>query len=254
MKAELIRFVCDEVQNSKDGNFFREPLVRFASAVDPLFSRLPEVVGKHHIQPHDLLPGARMVMAFFIPFASFIVSANRGPGPVAQEWAEAYLKTNAFINSACGNVIDFLIKKGIEARTVPATHTYDPETLLASWSHRSVGFIAGLGRFGLNRMLITPKGCAGRYGSLVFDADVTPDERSDEELCIGLKTGKCRYCFDACPVGALKRGEVDRQKCNRQLLKNSERFTELGLCDVCGKCAVGPCAILDAIKDKTASP
>ena len=246
LKTELVRFVCDEVKNSEDRDFFREPLVRFASAADPLFLSLSEVVGKHHIQPQDLLLEARTVMAFFIPFARSIVFANQGPGPVAPEWAEAYLKTNALINLTCEHVTAFLSEKGIEAKTVPATHTYDPETLLASWSHRSVGFIAGLGRFGINRMLITAKGCAGRYGSLVLGAGVTPDKRGDEEFCIGLRTGKCRYCLDSCPVEALKPDGFDRQKCNEQLLKNSKHFMELGLSDVCGKCVAGPCAFLSS--------
>ena len=246
LKTELVRFVCDEVHNSVDRDLFREPLVGFASADDPLFLCLSEVVGKHHIQPQDLLPGVQTIMAFFIPFASSTVFANRGSGPVAREWAETYIKTNALINSTCERVVAFLSKKEIEAKSVPATHTYDSKTLLASWSHRSVGFIAGLGRFGLNRMLITPKGCAGRYGSLVFAAYVTPNKRRDDEFCIGLRTGECHYCFDSCPVGALKPDGFDRHECNGYLLKNSEYFTELGLCDVCGKCVVGPCAILSS--------
>jgi len=241
LKTELAHFVCHEVQNSEDRNFFKEPLVGFASASDPLFLRLPEIVGKHHIQPQDILPSARTAMAFFVPFAPFVVSANREP-PVAREWAEAYVKANALINSTCEKVIAFLAGKSVEAAAIPATHTYDSETLLASWSHRSVGFIAGLGRFGLNRMLITAKGCAGRYGSLVFAEDVAPDERSEKEFCIGLSTGKCRYCLNACPVDALSPDGLERHKCNDLLLENSGRFTELGLCDVCGKCAAGPCA------------
>jgi epoxyqueuosine reductase QueG len=244
LKMELVRFICDEVQNSEDRNFFRKPLVGFASVADPLFLRLPEIIGKHHIQPKDILPSARTAMAFFIPFAPSIVIANRG-AVVAQEWAEAYLKTNALINSICEKAIIFLSGKGIEAKSVPATHTYDPETLLASWSHRSVAFIAGLGRFGFNRMLITAKGCAGRYGSLVFATEVTPDQRNDEEFCIGLKTGGCHYCLNACPVEALKPDGFDLAKCNGRLLENSKYFIELGLCDVCGKCVVGPCAVLD---------
>ena len=243
LKIELARFICDEVRNAKDRNFFREPLIGFASASDPLFSQLPEIVGKHHVQPRDLLPSARTAVAFFIPFASSIVLANREP-PVAREWAEAYVKANALINSICEKAVAFLAEKQIEAAAIPATHTYDSETLLASWSHRSVGFIAGLGRFGLNRMLITAKGCAGRYGSFVFAEDVIPDKRSENEFCIGLSSGKCRYCLNACPAEALSREGLERHNCNNLLLENSKSFTEIGLCDVCGKCAVGPCAIL----------
>jgi epoxyqueuosine reductase QueG len=128
LKTELVRFVCDEIQSSEDRNLFRKPLVGFASVSDPLFLRLSEIVGKHHIQPNDLLPSARTAMAFFIPFAPAIVSANRGVA-VAKEWAEAYLKTNALINSICEKAIIFLSEKGIEAKAVHATHTYDPETL-----------------------------------------------------------------------------------------------------------------------------
>jgi len=243
LKIELVRFICDEVQNSKDRDFFRGPLVGFASASDPLFFKLPEVVGKHHVQPQDILPSARTAMAFFIPFAPSVVLANRKP-QVAREWAEAYIKANALINSINEKAIIFLAEKGVAAAAIPATHTYNSETLLASWSHRSVGFIAGLGRFGLNRMLITAKGCAGRYGSLVFAADVAPDERNEKEFCIGLSSGKCRYCLNACPVEALSKNGLERHKCNGLLLENSKSFTEIGLCDVCGKCAVGPCAVL----------
>jgi len=45
----------------------RSPLVGFAAADDPLFRENKRVVSPAHALPEDLLPGARTVVAFFIP-------------------------------------------------------------------------------------------------------------------------------------------------------------------------------------------
>jgi epoxyqueuosine reductase QueG len=245
LKEDLIRFVKGKTLSSEHSHFFREPLTGFASAEDPLFSQLPEIVGKHHIHPRDLLPEAKTVMVFFLPFASWIIAANRKSSEVAGEWALAYINTNRLLNAISEGLVSRLARKGIPAEMVRATHTYDSETLLAPWSHRSAAFIAGLGRFGLNRMLITSKGCGGRYSSIVFAKAVPFDRRHGEEHCLALRGGNCRYCVEHCPTGALSPEKFDRHRCNRHLIETSKNFTDLGLCDCCGKCVVGPCAVLE---------
>lgn len=244
LKKEIARFVFDAVMNAKDRDLYREPLVGFAATDDPLFSQLPELAAKNHVLPHDILPGARSAVAFFLPFGADIVRSNRVPGMPSREWGESYIKTNALIDEISAGLVDFLTKKGIGAGRASATGNYDEEALRASWSHRSVAFIAGLGRFGVNRMLITRKGCAGRYGSVVLAADLPADGRSEEELCAYRKNGRCRYCIDNCPVHALTPDDFDRYACNAQLRQNSREYADLGACNVCGKCVVGPCAIL----------
>ena len=37
--------------------------------------------------------------------------------------------------------------------------------------------------------------------------------------------------------------ELDWQKCYGQLLAVNDHYSDLGLCDVCGKRATGPCAL-----------
>jgi len=93
-------------------------------------------------------------------------------------------------------------------------------------------------------MLITPAGGAGRYGTVFISEELPPSVRPEEELCLFLKNGSCRYCLEHCPARALGEGEFDRQACHRQLLAMSSR-TGSGQPpqQVCGKCAVGPCAI-----------
>ncbi len=243
LKKEIVRFVLDSVGNARDGDLYREPLVGFASTDDPLFAQLPELATKNHILPHDILPGARSAVAFFLPFNADIVRGNRVPGMPSREWGESYIKTNALIDEISAGLVDFLAKKGVEAGRVSATGNYDEKALRASWSHRSVAFIAGLGRFGVNRMLITQKGCAGRYGSVVVAADLPADDRREEEMCVYRKNGGCRYCVDNCPARALTPDDFDRHACNAQLQENGREYEGVGFCEVCGKCVVGPCAI-----------
>lgn len=37
---------------------------------------------------------------------------------------------------------------------------------------------------------------------------------------------------------------LDKPACYRRLLEVDARYDDLGLCDVCGKCATGPCAVM----------
>lgn len=46
---------------------WKEPLVAIADAGDRLFPRLKEIVRPTHALPEDLLPGARSVIAYFLP-------------------------------------------------------------------------------------------------------------------------------------------------------------------------------------------
>jgi len=140
------------------------------------------------------------------------------------------------INEISEEMIRYLKDRGIEAATVKATHTFDEKTLKSGWSHRSAAYISGLGRFGVNRMLITPVGCAGRYGTVIMSQEVPADKRMAEELCTYYKNGKCLECIKACPANALDINGFDKFKCYDNLLENAKEFADIGFCDVCGKC------------------
>jgi len=108
-----------------------------------------------------------------------------------------------------------------------------------------VAAIAGLGSFGLHRMLITDAGCAGRFGSLVVDVALEPTSAPGallRERCRYFYDGSCKVCVERCPTGALTEARLDKHRCYEWLLQVADHFHELGLADVCGKCATGPCA------------
>ena len=245
-RREIGHLIRREVAANNGDGFFREPLVGFARADDPLFGEILRRVGPHHLRPADILPEGRTVVSFFLPFTDKVVSGNRGPGPVSRDWGLSYLAANVLINRINGLVIDLVTAAGGTAASVPATHTFDEKTLQAGWSHRSAALVAGLGRFGLNRMLIGPSGAAGRYGTVFISPEIDPDPRPEDEPCLYFKSGRCQACVRACPVEALTTESFDGHKCYAHVLENSE-FLDLDgrLCDVCGKCVVaGPCAII----------
>jgi epoxyqueuosine reductase QueG len=236
---------------------YRDPPVGFVAAADPRFLDLRRVVHPSHMMPQDLLPGARSVVSFFLPFARWVVEANAGhKEKVAREWAVAYVETNALIGRIAAHLIESLAGRGIRAAAEPATHNFDPVSLISRWSHKSVAVIAGLGSFGLHHMVITDSGCAGRFGSLVIDADIlteldkvlpiTPTE--PRERCLYFHDGSCLECVMRCPVGALDESDpIDKQRCYERLLNVAQEYRHLGLADVCGKCAIGPCSFGSAV-------
>jgi len=225
---------------------YRTPLFGYAYAGDPLFKQLKKAVGPNHLLPSDLLPEATTVLAFFLPFTKQLVESNRKHPYVARSWAAAYIETNDLISLCCESVATALSAQGVKTAWQQPTHNFDPVELCSHWSHKHVAYICGLGEFGLHHMLITPSGCAGRFGSLVIDLPLSPSPRQSAQRCLFYRQGRCLACVKKCPSGALSQEGLDKQKCYSYLLDVDAYYSDLGLCDVCGKCATsGPCAIID---------
>jgi epoxyqueuosine reductase QueG len=111
-----------------------------------------------------------------------------------------------------------------------------------------VAVIAGLGSFGLHHMVITDSGCAGRFGSLVIDADLPITPVEPRERCLYFADGSCLDCILRCPIGALdESGHINKQRCYRRLLEVAKEYQHLGVADVCGKCAIGLCSFEAAV-------
>jgi epoxyqueuosine reductase QueG len=224
---------------------WRDPLIACARADDPLFQRLKDAVAPDHLMPGDLLEGARSVIVYFLPFTHDVVRDNASSHPVASRlWAKAYVETNALISRINQALAHFLSRRGYRSAVTPATHNFDPERLVSRWSHKHVGFIAGLGTFGLHRLLITSAGCSGRLGSIVTDALIEPSRRPEIEFCLEKRGLRCGKCALRCPVGALiSNGDFRRHDCYQALLDNDRRYDDLPLTDVCGQCSCEvPCS------------
>lgn len=249
LKHEIINFVREYPEKKQTVTRWQEPLVAFAAADDPLFSQLKQVVSPTHALPTDFVADAQTVIAYFIPFDREINLSNGEFEYSSEAWARAYIETNRLIRDLNGYVQEQLKQRGYASSNLPATHNFDEKTLVSDWSHKHIGYIAGLGKFGLHQMLITDRGCSGRLGSIVTNLKLEPTSRSEQENCLYRKNGTCGRCVRQCPNGALTFETYNRHRCYERCLDNADRFSTLGLADVCGKCLANvPCAFINPVK------
>jgi epoxyqueuosine reductase len=249
LSALIVGIVCGEVAEADTKTQYREPLVGFAAADDARWADVQRVVTPVHMLPQQMLPGARSVVSFFLPFESSVVEENAlRRGPVAREWAVAYVETNALIGWITRRLIESLAPLGIRGAAEPATYNFDPVTLISQWSHKSVAVIAGLGSLGVHHLVITEAGCAGRFGSVVIDADLPVKISEGTERCLYYHDGSCLECVSRCPIGALDpETGIDKQRCWTRCQAVAMMYAEVGKADVCGKCTLGPCATQSAV-------
>ena len=250
MKGTIISAIQDFVAEYQHQEHVRSkwgvPLVGFADANDQRFQELKEVVSPTHAGPQDILAGARTVVAFFIPFPKSLTATNIKEKMSSKEWAITYIETNELIARLSEHLQQFFAKLGASSCTIPATHNWDQERLISNWSHRHIAYIAGLGNFGLNNMLITEKGCCGRVGSFVTTFPVAADTPSQSPACLYKLDGSCRKCVRKCVNEALTDDSFDRFRCYAMLLQNVDAHSDVGYADVCGKCLVAvPCSHCD---------
>jgi epoxyqueuosine reductase QueG len=252
IRQETENFV-KEYQKSLETPIWRKPLIGFARADHPYIRSLKKIIGPSHLLPGDVLPGASMVIACFVPFRKELAATNRPDEEYASaEWAEAYEVTNAMLRELNQHLIRFLEGRGYRGAVSAEAFTFDRQALKSNWSHRHFAYAAGLGTFGMNNMLLTRAGGCGRYTTVVTDLDADPDPICEEEFCLYKKNGSCGVCMRHCPAKALSPQGYDRQKCYGILRKNAARYTEFGNSyedgkgqagsEVCGKCVVyAPC-------------
>ena len=207
---------------------YDEPIFGISNAADPLYGsfKSENIIGPWYRTPAEWLEGAHSVISVFFPASAAVREANRRSSRTAsREWAYARIEGQRFIGAFMTELAKRLSEQGIKciypsgdpgffsitAGKGSGDSPKDPETGLypgasdttfgSCWSERHAAFVSGLGTFGMSRGLITRRGMAGRYGSLVTDADLQPDTRDytdPYEYCI-----KCGACAKRCPVGAI---------------------------------------------------
>ncbi len=246
---ETIREAIRTEEKNASTVYWKEPIIGYASANDPLFHQIKGWVSEHHLLPHNILPDAASVIVFFLPFIDDIVTSNIPGRNASYEWGEVYINTNQVIATINASIVEVLTSHTYHCRMTPATHNFNPHDLISNWSHRHVGYIAGIGTFGLNNMLITENGCCGRLGSCVTNYPFEPTPRPASEYCLYKAAGTCQICLKRCVNQAFIDGTYDRFTCYEMCLENDTHLERLGLTDVCGKCVVGvPCSLQNPVK------
>lgn len=226
---------------------FTEPLVGFAAADDSLFASLQnnEVVGPFHLSPREWLPEAQSVISVFFPFSREVIESNymnAAPSPI---WLQVRREGQKFINDYSEHIIFKLNQLGALC-TVPGLdkrYRFDiKETFTSNWSERHVAYICGLGTFSLCKGLITPKGMAGRFCSVITNVYFKPDKRGYKGIYEYCK--RCGSCARRCPANAIS---LENGKSN----KICSEYMDITRGDLCPPYACGKCQTKVPCESKT---
>lgn len=236
----------------KKRQMFEEPLIGVQDADDPLFSDLkrPEAAGSWHCSPKEWLSDAVTVISLFFPISEEAKKSNRTePETPSLEWLYCRIEGNEFLRAFIANLRDCLTGEGYPS-CIPALDerfrtfmNQKPDSGAgmpvygSMWSERHVAYVCGLGTFGLSKGIITRKGMAGRFCSLVTTLHTETDIRPYTGLydyCI-----RCGKCIERCPVHAISEEGKEHAPCHNWLLHVKDQYApRLG----CGKCQTAvPC-------------
>jgi epoxyqueuosine reductase len=260
-------FIDHSPSNSLGGELpepaFYDPRVGYANWADALLQSFEEHVGSGHWTPaeasaigtgEDTPPRGLTVISWVLSQTAATKAANRKKDFFPSErWArsrilgvQGNLELRRFLCEA-------FVEAGIEPVApvlLPEWRQYPegdhPETSV--WSERHVGYVAGLGTFGLCGGLITPRGKAVQLGSIAARAFVPPTPRpypTHTEYCLFHSRGICGACVKRCPVGSVSKTGRDKTRCAEHLLHHTREFVqqEYGFDGFgCGLCQTGvPC-------------
>jgi len=217
LEKEIEFIIVNEMTALDRPDLFRRPLVAFSSADDERYLELKSLIGRWHLTPQELLPDAKSVISYFVPFTKLVVSEPKTVKGASPLWGEAYLVINSYFNHINEAISTYLTDLGFSAKTIPATHTYDPKDLKSMWSHRSAAAIAGLGAFGANKLLITEKGSGGRFCTVITSAPLKTLQTPSQNRCLHFANGSCGLCMKICPVSALAPDSFAKFACQKEL-------------------------------------
>ena len=230
---------------------YETPIFGVASADDPIFREYlkPGIIGPEFRLPQQWVPGAKSVISFFAPFTEAVRASNRSADAViSDEWLHGRIEGQAMSADLTHYMCRILEEAGFAA-VGPAVDAGFRMTApyCSNWSERHAAYAAGLGTFSLSRGLITKKGVAGRFGSVITTAEFPATERAYSnpfEYC-----NLCGACERRCPAGAIDhtRGFLEGKnhpicdafvKTTRRKPAGEKQVVRYG----CGKCQAGvPC-------------
>lgn len=244
VKNSSYNYVSKDAAISKElagMKIFDAPIFAFGDAGDCGFQLLkePSIVGEHFLTPREWLIGADTVISYFFPFTDEVRKSNRNDmfWP-SDKWLHGRIEGQSFLNEFSKFLNSELNDAGYESLAPSLDSRFKLRAFSSNWSERHAAFVCGLGTFGLSKGMITEKGMAGRFGSIITRLKLEPDVKKYKEIyeyCT-----MCGACAKNCPVNAIDMNTgKDHKKCSDFLDITREKYKpRYG----CGKCQVSvPC-------------
>lgn len=241
----LCNFVMEYEKRETVKTSWKKPLIGYADVNHPIIRDLKSIVIDTHHLPEEVIDDAKIIVVYFIPFKEEIIFSNIDVADnyASTEWADAYKDTNDMLAEIKKYLIEKIREYGYHADYCKDISMIE-DIYYSNYSERHLAYVAGLGTFGLNNLLISKDGCCGRIGSIVTNLDVIADAPLERERCLYKANGSCKLCIDPCFMDALSTDEsFKRDKCFQACYRNEELHGGREY-SVCGKCSVGlPCSL-----------
>jgi len=229
---------------------FKEPLIGYANTSEPIFDMFFDNNWCKH--PRKVYNPARAIIVFFLPYADEIVESSRNSKEPSAEWIQAYHDSTWAIMKVHASIIEEIGKFGRLASICNTPSDWEYKKCGPEWNFKIAAHVAGLGEFGPNGCIMTEAGPAGRFGAILTDINLVPENdygfsnsesRGDTPemqkaheafLQSTLYEGSCsEELIAACPGNAITENGIDRAACQKYCMTI---FDSVPTPDLCGKC------------------
>jgi hypothetical protein len=225
--------ITNTLGNGTGEKAWDEPLVAFARGDDPLFEKIKKDIGPFYWTPAEVFdlafPGAPRtvedlsVVSWVLPQTEATKADQRREMVVPSErWARSRYYGEEFNCRLRLHLVATLTAAGFPAVAPERLPEYAPHCrserfgLSANWSERHAAWIAGHGTFGLSDGLITVRGKAVRFGSVIVACPLVPTKRpysGHQDWCLWYSRGTCGACIRRCPGNAISEAGHNKDKC-----------------------------------------
>lgn len=267
---EITEMIEEAVVKSPYNNFsmigepekpmWEKPIVGFARGDDPYFAYYKREIGDFYWLPNEVYKlkykdepvkdnELTVISIGFPQTMETKVQQKKAKDMPCDRWQYTRGEWEPMIEKITEDIVGKMLEGGYKAVSLDSIkefsrHTSEKFGIASNWSHRHTAFIAGLGTFGLSEGLITKKGKAMRFTSIIANRILEPTQReydSYQEYCSYYKDGSCGACIGRCPVKAITKDGHDKDVCSAFLQKiknetgpdfvrNSNYISSCGLC------------------------
>ena len=249
------------LNNGTGEKAWNAPLIHCAAGNDPLFTRIKADIGPFYWLPEEAYslafpdnpaPADELsVIVWALPQTDATLVDQRLATEVpAERWARSRDFGEKFNCALRLHAADQLSASGSPAVAPERLPGFDYRTsdnfgIASNWSERHTAWISGLGTFGLSDGLITERGMAVRFGSVVVRAKLPVDERpygdNHQAWCLWYAEGRCGVCIRRCPTRAITPAGHDKVKCRAYIREVTAPYAQLNYgteATPCGLCQV----------------